>query len=267
MPSIQLQVLLAYCQNSKHSNLTPSVGWLSTSTYLKQRQRDLNVGIADFPPDMDSLCVEGHAWQAHDVETQPMSLTQLDNEEADEDDFEAVEAAINAQLEQASPTQVESRHRGLSRRYAWFCGLKLPSSPGPLLELQLLASAEESSRQPLKAHEGLRVLFAGDCQQRLVQEVALYNAGDTVLFFQWHHVERDNSLGRHEDDAQRFFLDCEGGGLAQHVYLDKLLAHPVTKQDPSCQATRTLFMLPSVLPIRVSFPRSGRSLFSLRTPK
>ena len=82
---------------------------------------------------------------------------------------------------------------------------------GPLLELQLLNASKESGRQPLEAHEGLRVLFAGNCQQRLVQEVALHNAGDTVLFFQWHRVERDNSLGRHEDDAQRFFLDCEGG--------------------------------------------------------
>ena len=94
--------------------LIATTGWLSSSSYLKQRQTELQVHAEDTPPDMDSLCVQGRAWQIHDVEAQAVSLSQLDNDDADEDDFEAVEAAINAQLEQpAVSNQVDTGHRGL----------------------------------------------------------------------------------------------------------------------------------------------------------
>ena len=107
------------------------------------------------------------------------------------EELDALEATINADLEENAATPVEAA-----------------SPQGPRLEMLLAPTA---GSQGQTGPDGCRIVFTGYCHQRMVQDVWLRNAGTTVVFYQWHQRITDNALGRHEDDVQRFFLDCEGG--------------------------------------------------------
>ena len=71
-----------------------------------------------------------------------------------------------------------------------------------------------SSITPLDPVEGCRVLFSTTPGERRSQVLRLTNRGSTAVSFRWQKVQRDNALGRREDDTQRFFLDMEPGACS-----------------------------------------------------
>ena len=68
----------------------------------------------------------------------------------------------------------------------------------------------EGERQNL-AEDSCRVLFSTVVKERKHRVLLLENTGSTVMYYRWQQVERDNALGRVDDDRQRFFLDFEPG--------------------------------------------------------
>ncbi|EGD72378.1 hypothetical protein PTSG_00398 [Salpingoeca rosetta] len=85
---------------------------------------------------------------------------------------------------------------------------------------ELDAPSNLSSIKPLDPHEGCRVLFKTVPGQRAGQIVRLKNTGPTAIYFRWQRVERDNALGRREDEAKRFFLDIEPDTILPGAHRD-----------------------------------------------
>lgn len=87
---------------------------------------------------------------------------------------------------------------------------------GPDVMLVLQGEAEEESNavKPLNPHEGCRVLLTGPCGHKQQRTLQICNTGDTVIFFHWAPVLRDNALGRREDNTKRFFVDLRPGTCA-----------------------------------------------------